>query len=363
MVSGKILGISTSLVILVIAIAVVIRFGSNLKIGERFNEGLQDFSGGINSFFDSLLPSAAAQESSPPLELTQPGEGINPADNPTNPTPVDIIVNDPTKTPTEIRDELIDRIPDSQKEGTQGFERTFRQDGSEEFNPSSTSFFGFSNINDGKGLDINSNAARELNDFLAGGGNIADVSVGASGILQKNQSEPFGPILPSAFAEEIPQVQGPIQVPSGKELESRLSLDLFAQAQKSQDLTNLKSGNVKGEVEGVKIREARGGNFIIRPTTPDRTRLLTDSNNKPIETASQRANRVFIESGRFADERRGATSFKKSRNKNRNFGTNTGSGLRINDRPSRTAGSREDLLAREAQKARQIFDGSKISNF
>ena len=40
MTSGKILGVSVSLVVLVIAVAIVIRFGSSLKIGERLNEGL-----------------------------------------------------------------------------------------------------------------------------------------------------------------------------------------------------------------------------------------------------------------------------------------------------------------------------------
>ena len=83
MVSGKIFGFSASIIALVIAIGIVIRFGSGLKIGDRLDEGLQGLSGSFNSFFDSLLPQGVAQgtpksipnPASPKFIPSQDGEG------------------------------------------------------------------------------------------------------------------------------------------------------------------------------------------------------------------------------------------------------------------------------------------------
>ena len=116
-------------------------------------------------------------------------------------------------------------------------------------------------------------------------------------------------------------------------------------------------------------RPVRG---VIRRTRQDPKELQVDTLKRPIETASQRANRVFRDTGKFADEDRGAT--KASSRRKFNFGTNTGSGgrrpttLRGGERESsatkRSAGlSRSDRLKREAKKAKKVFDAKGIRNF
>lgn len=111
---------------------------------------------------------------------------------------------------------------------------------------------------------------------------------------------------------------------------------------------------------------------VIRRTRQDPKELQVDTLKRPTETASQRANRVFTSTGKFADEDRGAT--KASSRRKFNFGTNTGRGGR---RPTTTKGgerqssttkrsaglSRSDSLKREAEKAKKVFDSRSISNF
>jgi len=116
-------------------------------------------------------------------------------------------------------------------------------------------------------------------------------------------------------------------------------------------------------------RPVRG---VIRRTRQDPKELQVDTLKRPTETASQRANRVFTSTGKFADEGRGAT--KASQRRKFNFGTNTGRGgrrpttLRGGERESsvtkRSAGlSRSDRLKREADKAKKVFDARSIRNF
>jgi len=111
---------------------------------------------------------------------------------------------------------------------------------------------------------------------------------------------------------------------------------------------------------------------VIRQTKQNPKALRVDSRNRPRETASQRANRVFRDTGNFADEDRGATKF--SSRKKFNFGTNTGrggttpttleGGERKSSKTQRSAKlSRSDRLKIEAEKARKIFDSRSISNF
>jgi len=354
MVSGKILGLSTSLVVLVIAVAIVIRFGSSLNIGQRFNEGLEGASNSINSFFDNLLPSASAQTSAnvEPLDLSQPDQGLpNPADAPTNPTPVDVILVDPAKTPEQKRQDIFDRIPVDQKKGTDGFDRVFREDGSEKFNPPNTIAFGFSQINDGKGVPDTPTNRKLVDDILSG-----QVFVGGTGFegvdpksgLFTHLSQ-LSPTIPVAFAEEIPKIN--------------------SHPQNKIEKTNVgqQSINVKGESKGVKITGAFSSNgrftqAVIRPTQIDRSKLLVDENKNPVETASQRANRIFQETNDFVDVNRGATKISNTKHANKNFGTNTGSGQRGSTEQD-TKSNRQLLLQREAEKARRIFDAGSISNF
>lgn len=84
----------------------------------------------------------------------------------------------------------------------------------------------------------------------------------------------------------------------------------------------------------------------INPTPINRTKLLVDSNKKPLETASERANRVFLETGNFVDVKRGASSFDNKFD----FGTNDSSALKL---PTvNIAGTKGDIVAERIQRQR-----------
>lgn len=140
-------------------------------------------------------------------------------------------------------------------------------------------------------------------------------------------------------------------------------------------------GNVRSEIETDQTFQAfssdssRPVRGVIRQTKRDPRKLKVDSRKNPLETASQRANRVFTTTGKFADEDRGF-GITKAATKTRsfNFGTNTGRGRRIpttnigGERKSPTSErsaklSRTEKLRIEAEKARNIFDARGISNF
>jgi hypothetical protein len=95
-------------------------------------------------------------------------------------------------------------------------------------------------------------------------------------------------------------------------------------------------------------RPVRG---IIRKTKRDPRLLKVDSKKNPLETASQRANRVFIETGNFADSDRGASSFKNDFD----FGTNTGRGLKIATHGNTSRQRRAEKLRIAAEKASAIY--------
>ena len=375
------IGAGVSIVAVLAVIIIIIRFGSGLNlaksldgIGDSFGSAIDDASRGFSDFLSGAGGSGQAGINTKPLDLSQPDEGkSNPANSPTHPTPIDIILNDPSKTQVEKQQEVLSTIAKNDKAGVNGFDRVFRADGSEKFNPEGVIGFGDSKINDGNGVPDTPTNRRLVNDVLSGVTFVGGAKF--EGVDSENPQNtiidfdnPFGVpfAIPQAFGEKLPPVQGPIRVPSAKELDSRSSLSKFADSAKGADdiasLDSVSSGNFKGEVDGVNIDSAFGGDFVIRPKAPDRTRLLTDSNNRPTETASQRADRVFRESGDFADKGRGATSIKKTKNDNFNFGTNSGSGQK-GSTPKDTQKSRADALQEQAQIARQVFDSRSISNF
>lgn len=138
-------------------------------------------------------------------------------------------------------------------------------------------------------------------------------------------------------------------------------------------------GNVRSEIETDQTFQAfssdssRPVRGVIRQTRRDPRRLAVDSRNRPTETASQRANRVFTTTGRFAGEGRGF-GIAPASDRSFNFGTNRGRGSRIRttnvggERASATTErsarlSRTQRLQAEAQRATSIFDSGSISNF
>lgn len=188
-----------------------------------------------------------------------------------------------------------------------------------------------------------------------------------------NFINPFKP--QQAFADEFPEQQGPIQAPPS---DRPLSLDDFA---KSKPQSKSKS---RTTIEGITQSEIPDKDFqvfssdssksvrgVIRETVKDPRKVRTDSKKNPLETASERASRVFEETGKFADEGRGfkiTTASKKARDFN--FGTNTGASLKIEttnkggETSSVSEKQRLDELKRiENQKALAVFNSRSISNF
>lgn len=179
-----------------------------------------------------------------------------------------------------------------------------------------------------------------------------------------------------AFAEEFPQQQGPIQTPPS---DRPLSLDDFSKIKpqtKPQGSTTIE-GIVQSEIPDKDFQvfssdSSKSVRGVIRETVKDPRQVRTDSKKNPTETASERASRVFEETGKFADEGRGfkiTTASKKARDFN--FGTNTGASLKIptTNKGGETSSNlsekqRLDELKRiENEKALAVFDSRSISNF
>lgn len=133
-----------------------------------------------------------------------------------------------------------------------------------------------------------------------------------------------------------------------------------AQVKANQRVTTVK-GTAKNELGNNQEFQVFGNtqnNQVVRAVireTPQRvTALKTDSKKNPTETASQRANRVFVETGKFVDEDRGLGVTKASEKvANFDFGTNTGSAI-----ASTKLSARERIAIRkklEEQKALEVF--------
>ena len=116
---------------------------------------------------------------------------------------------------------------------------------------------------------------------------------------------------------------------------------------------------------------SRSVSGTIRETKKNPISLRTDSKKNPTETASERANRVFIEEGKFAGEGRGFGITKATlRNKNFKFGTNQSQGLKIattNKGGERSNKKKSNDRLKEArrlsiERAMSIFDSRSIQN-
>ena len=103
---------------------------------------------------------------------------------------------------------------------------------------------------------------------------------------------------------------------------------------------------------------------VIREIIQDPTQLQVDSQGNPIETASERASRVFEETGQFANESFDVISEAEKRASEFDFGTNLGEGLKIPTGTSETESlSLEEKKRIEAEKSILVFDSRSISNF
>jgi len=183
--------------------------------------------------------------------------------------------------------------------------------------------------------------------------------------------------IPEAFGSEFPPTQTVIDARNVSNFP--LTLTQFANANQSKakiipttqtvNKNKIIQGNVKNLINTNQKFKSFSSNSsipargVIRPIKANPANLRVNSNNVPLETASQRANRVFVETGKFADENRGlgVTSAKVKTSKF-NFGTNTGKGLRIPTNPSNSAARRQAALDAAALRASQVFDSRSISN-
>ena len=103
---------------------------------------------------------------------------------------------------------------------------------------------------------------------------------------------------------------------------------------------------------------------VIRQTELDPSKLLVDSFGNPLETASERASRIFEDLGQFAGEARGLPFVTPRGDIEFTFGTNTGSALKIPTGTSETESlTLAERLKIEAEKGALIFDSRSITNF
>lgn len=220
------------------------------------------------------------------------------------------------------------------------------------FNPPNIIGFGIPSLNQGRGIADTTENRQLLFDTIqsAGDRGISDVrEVDFSGFGSTTTQE-FGGFGAREIStiEKRESITPIIKRPRGRtKIQGRVRSELDTQ----QEFKVFSADS---------SRPVRG---VIRETPKDPRRLRTDSRKRPTETASQRASRVFEQTGSFADEGRGFGVTKASRKASRfDFGTNTGRGLSISSNKSnRVRLAERKRIAQE--KALAVFDSGSISNF
>jgi len=213
-----------------------------------------------------------------------------------------------------------------------------------------------------------------LADLLKNPSKTSKVNLG-NGITQNfNLPNPFD--TPNAFGETFPKKQTVID---GRLDPNRpVNLDQFVKLN-SRSKKPVKStsnivtirGSSQSELGTGQEFQVFGRNSnnqvvkgVIREAPKKASELRTDSKKNPLETASQRASRVFEDTGKFAGEGRGFKITKaKVETRNFDFGTNTGHAL-----TKKTTGKNAKLRLAERKrledkKALSIFNSRSISNF
>lgn len=256
------------------------------------------------------------------------------------------------------------------------------------FNPSGTIGYGYPELNSGRGIPDTPENRIILDKFIKD-----RQAFGSQGEVKLNDAKTefvsydfFG--VPNAYAEEYPQYQEPIYVkPASVDINKQV-VDLLNPSTKTKPQEKIVESKPQGTttIQGV-VRNNVGTEQqfqvfssdssrpvfgTINPTPQDPRKLKTDSKKVPIETASERANRVFIETGDFADVNRGASSTKITGAFN--FGSNTGSGSKLPTvNKGGTTGSAEgnkiveeriaQLKKIQEQRALAVFNSGAIQKF
>ncbi|MCJ8305658.1 MAG: hypothetical protein HRU07_01250 [Nitrosopumilus sp.] len=200
------------------------------------------------------------------------------------------------------------------------------------FNPDGIIGYGYRNVNGGRGIPDTQENRDILDDLISGK---ATFNSESSGEISKDAENNFARLKPR-LKNRTTTVRGTAK----SKLDTNQTFEVFG--------TNEGNRKVTG---------------VIRETPKDPRKLRTNSNNRPTETASQRANRVFIEQGKFVDEDRGlGVTSAKEKTKSFKFGTNTGRGLSI---PTKGLTTRQRMQQRKKlaeEKAKKIFDSGSINN-
>jgi len=243
------------------------------------------------------------------------------------------------------------------------------------FNPPNIIGFGFPNVNDGKGIPDTPQNRDVLDDLISGKATFNPKTNLAvfKDLGDFNLPNPF--TTPEAFGEKTPEVQTVIQAPS---FDRPLNLTSFVKTnprsktpvKSTPNITTVR-GSIQSELGTEQKFEVFGRNSqnqkvrgVIRETPKKPSELRTNSKKVPTETASQRANRVFKETGKFADEGRGFEITKAEvKTRNFNFGTNKGTGSTISTSGKTSAQRLAEAKKRAEEQALQVFNSRSISNF
>lgn len=314
-------GIGLSLIIIFMAIS---KFGipTISKLGDITGKSLTGFSTGITDFFNSFDVSQQTEEQRKEQEATE------------------IFERQLEGKEQQAFDAGFDSVEEFERETDTNNIFNASLDELTRFNPPNIIGYGISSLNDGRGIEDTAKNRQTLYDILQGAGeqgitDVRDVDFSSFSINSKVEQSA------STESREIDQSQN--STPQGTTSIQGIVVNQLDNEQEFEVFSADSSRSVTG---------------IIRETPQDPTELQTDSEKNPTETASQRANRVFEETGDFVDSSRGASSF----DNDFDFGSNTGSGSTV------PAGSSEELslaerLRIEAEKASQIFDSRGISNW
>lgn len=245
------------------------------------------------------------------------------------------------------------------------------------FNPEGIIGFGIEGLNRGAGIEDTPENRQALFDILQGAKErgVFDVrQIDFGGFLTadcdptifqetgrcvstRQFSEITFPTIPEAFADETP-------------ISRTISDETISKQEPTPQGTTSIEGIVRSELETeqeFKVFSADSSQSVIgviREIVQDPTQLQVDSFGNPIETASERASRVFEETGQFAGESFDIISEAEKRASEFDFGTNLGEALKI---PTGTPETESLSLAEqkriEEEKSLLVFDSRSISNF
>ena len=223
----------------------------------------------------------------------------------------------------------------------------------DKFNPPNTIGFGIESLNEGRGIADTPENRQKLLDIIqsAGDSGIFDVRQVDFTSLDVTTSQAFGGFESTEIStiDErdafIPRTIEDFRAQQVLTVDEPIFISQFDTNQEFQVFSADPNQKVIG---------------VIRETIQDPTQLQVDSFGNPIETASERASRVFEETGQFANESFDIISDAERRAQEFDFGANTGDALKVDFSPEL---STAEKLKIEAQKALSEFDSRSISNF